>query len=240
MRRFFLRLREAARPSRSEADVAREIGSHLALLEDDFQRRGMGADEARAAARRAIGSTALAADLHRDARSFPWIDDARRDVRYAIRTLRRTPGFTTLAVLTLALGIGATTAIFTLIDDVLLQSLPVRDPRGLVALGDARGSGTALGLQGGSFTLFSYDLYRRLRDEDLFDGLCAVQSSKSRVSVRRSGASDAQPAFARVVSANYFDVLGTRAALGRLFQPADDTPAAQPVAVMSHRYWAIG
>jgi macrolide transport system ATP-binding/permease protein len=238
LRRFLLRLRNAIHPGREEPDLARELASHLGLLEDEYQRRGMSADDARAAARRAFGSAMHAKDLHRDARSFTWIDDARRDGLYAIRTLRRTPGFTALAVLTLALGIGATTAIFTLIDGVLLQSLPVRDARGLVLLGDARGSGTAIGLQGGSFTLFSYDLYRRLRDERIFDGLCAVQSSKSRVSVRRPGVNDTEPAFARLVSANYFDVLGTRAALGRVLGPADDAASAPPVAVVSYRYWS--
>src|SRR5712671_2901269 len=237
VRRFVQRLFNAAHPAGRELDLAREIAAHLALLEDEYRRRGMGADQARAAAQRALGSTMHAKDLHRDARSFVWIDDVRRDVRYAIRTLLRTPGFAALAVLTLALGIGATTAIFTLIDDVLLRLLPVRDARGLVLLGDARGSGSAIGLQGGSFTLFSYDLYRVLRDEHVFDGLCAVQSSKSRVSVRRPGVNDTEPAFARLVSENYFDVLGTTAALGRVLGPADAEAAAPPVAVVSYRYW---
>jgi macrolide transport system ATP-binding/permease protein len=237
VRRFFLRLRAAVRPGRNEADLAREIAAHRALLEDDFVRRGMRADQARLAARRAFGSSALTADLHRDARSFAWIDDARRDVRYAIRTLRRTPGFTVVAVVTLALGIGASTAIFTLIDGVLLQSLPVRDAGGLVLLGDARGAGSAVGLQGGSFTLFSYDLYRHLRGVDAFESLCAMQSNKSRVSVRRSGLTVAEPAWAKLVSGNYFDVLGTRPAIGRLLEPADEAASAPPVAVISFRYW---
>jgi predicted permease len=237
VRRFLLRLRNALRPGRAEPDLARELASHLALIEEEYQRRGMPPDDARLAARRAFGSAIYAQDLHRDARSFMWIDDARRDVLYAIRTLRRTPTFTALAVLTLALGIGATTAIFTLINDVLLRPLPVRDARDLVLLGDARGSGSAIGLQGGSFTLFSYDLYRVLRDDRIFDGLGAVQSSKSRVSVRRPGVNDPEPAFARLVSENYFDVLGTRAALGRVLGPADAAASAPPVAVVSYRYW---
>jgi len=238
MRRLFLRLYHAMRPARAEADLAREIASHLALLEDDFRRRGLTAEAARLAARRALGGEMRTKDLHRDARSFLWLDDFVRDARHAARTLWRTPGFTALAVLTLALGIGATTAIFTLINDVLLRTLPVRDPRGLVVLGDARGSGTAIGLQGGSFTLFSTDLYGALRDASIFDGLCAVQSSKSRVSVRRRGESGTEPAFAKFVSANYFDVLGTRTALGRVFEPADDAASAPPVAVVSFQYWS--
>jgi len=237
MKRLLLRLYNAIRPGQAEGDLAREIRSHLVLLEDEFRRRGLSVEEARLAARRAFGGEMHAKDLHRDARSFIWLDDVVRDARYAIRTLWWTPGFTALAVLTLAIGIGTTTAIFSLIDDVLLRALPVRDPHELVVLGDARGSGTAVGLQGGSFTLFSHDLYRALRDEAIFDALCAVQSSKSRVSVRRRGVAETEPVFTRLVSANYFDVLGTRAAAGRLLEAADDTASAPPVAVVSFRYW---
>jgi predicted permease len=238
LQRLLRRLGNVLRPGRAERDLTRELAAHLELLEEEYRRRGMSSEDAAAAARRALGSTALTMDLHRDARSFIWGDDLQRDVRYAIRTLRRTPGFTALAVATLAIGIGATAAIFTLVNDVLLRSLPVRDPRQLVILGDTRASGTAVGRQNGSFTLFSIDLYRRLREERLFDGLCAAQSSKSLASVRRAGAAASEPAFVRLVSTNYFDVLGTRPALGRLLGPADDGASAPPVAVISFRYWS--
>src|SRR5206468_8868388 len=132
MKRFFLRLLSAVFPGRADDRLAREVASHLALVEDEFQRRGMTPEDARLAARRAFGGVEQTKELQRDARSFVWLDDARRDVLYAVRTLRRSPGFAAVAILTLALGIGANTAIFSLMDALLLRRLPVLDAQQLV------------------------------------------------------------------------------------------------------------
>ena len=236
MKRLFMRILNAVLPSRAEDRLARELASHLTLLEDDFHRRGMTPEDARLAARRAFGGVEQTKELHRDARSFRWIDDARRDLQYAVRTLRKAPGFTAVAVLTLALGIGANAAIFTLIDAVLMKSLPVHDPGGLVMLGDARSSGVGTRPHG-SFPVYSHALYQHLRDANVLDGLCAFQSADAQVSVRRSGWSAARPAGARLVSGNYFEVLGVNAAAGRTIAPFDDSPSAPPVSVVSFRYW---
>jgi len=134
LRRFFLRLYNVLRPGRTEPDLARELASHLALLEDEFIRRGLTPEEARLAAQRSFDGVERTKELHRDARSFVWLDDARRDLQYAARTLRRAPGFTAAVVLTLALGIGANTAMFSVISGVVLKPLGYPDADHIVAV----------------------------------------------------------------------------------------------------------
>jgi ABC-type antimicrobial peptide transport system permease subunit len=171
LKRLFLRLSHVFRPGRADPELARELAAHLTMLEDDFQRRGMMPEEARLAARRALGGVEQVKDLHRDARSFLWLDEARRDLQYAVRTLRKTPGFTAVAVMTLALGIGANAAIFSLIDALLLRSLLVRDPQQLVEL--------TMVLRGGEvWESFSYPLVRGLDDQrDIFSGVCGFSGA---------------------------------------------------------------
>jgi hypothetical protein len=112
----------------------REIDAHLLMLEDEFRRRGLSDDEARYAARRAFGGVEQVKEQQRDARSFRWLDDARQDVQYAVRMLRRAPGFTVATVVTLALGIGANSAIFTVVHAVMLRPLPYPQPDRLIGI----------------------------------------------------------------------------------------------------------
>jgi len=109
------------------------------MLEDEYRRRGMSADDARLAARRAIGGVALARDRHRDARTFAWLDDARQDLRFAARMLKHSPGFAAVVTLTMALSIGATTTLFSLVYSVLMRPLPWPDADRVVRLQEARG-----------------------------------------------------------------------------------------------------
>jgi predicted permease len=160
------------------------------------------------------------------------------EIRYALRQFRSAPVFTAAAVLTLALGIGGTTAIFTLIDAVMLRSLPVSDPGRLYRVGE----GDDCCVEGGPqdrWGMFSFPLYERLRSEaPEFEEAAAFQAGRGRLSVRREGAESAsRPLRSEYVSGNYFSTLGVGAFGGRVFTPNDDQPAAPPVAVLSHRVW---
>ena len=161
------------------------------------------------------------------------------NLRYALRQLKKSPGFTVTAVLTLALGIGASTAIFTIFDQALLRSLPVKDPQQLVLLqfsGDRAGHvNDQGGDHEGARAYFSYPMYRDLRDKSTaFAGLIATAVSSAGVSWHNS----AESVPAEIVSGNYFNVLGIRPAAGRLFAGSDETaPGANPVAVLSFDYW---
>jgi predicted permease len=161
-----------------------------------------------------------------------------QDLRYALRQLRKSPGFTTVAVLTLALGIGANTAIFTVLNALLLKMLPVQDPGQLVIVGDPtlvnnRSNGTP------RTDLFSYPLYKELRDHNaVFTGLSAA-GTDHRVEVDTGqGETPGEKVSGRMVSGNYFMVLGLNPGAGRLLSESDDTaPNANPVVVLSYPYW---
>jgi predicted permease len=160
------------------------------------------------------------------------------NIRYALRQFRSSPVFTVASVLTLALGIGGTTAIFTLIDAVMLRSLPAADPGRLYRVGD----GDDCCVEGGPqdrWGMFSFPLYERLKSQaPEFEDVTAFQTGRAQLSVRREGVESAsRPLRSEYVTGNYFSVLGVGAFGGRVFTANDDRPAASPVAVLSHRAW---
>jgi predicted permease len=222
-----------------DQDLERELRSDLELETEEQQERGLSPDEARYSARRAFGNTTRIKEEVRRTWGGISFEDFVQDMRQTVRHLRKSPGFAATAILSLAVGIGANTAIFTVIDAVLLKSLPVRDPEKLVVVGPAHGSGSGSGIpSGGSFSLYSYDLYKHLEKTKLFDGLCAVPSTTlTDVGVQRAGWTQPELGQVRLVSGNYFDVLGVNAAVGRRIVPKDDSASAAPVAVLSFQYW---
>jgi predicted permease len=217
-----------------------EMRFHVDARTEEYMRRGMSPADARREALRRFGNTTIARERTRDADSFRLIGDAARDLRYAVRLLTKNPGFAALAILTLAIGIGANTAIFSLFNGLLLNQLPVRDPQRLVLFSPATGEGTSTGSPPtGRWELFSTEVYAHLRSEPLpFESLAAVRSGPSTVSVRLAGDQPvAERAVAHPVSGNYFATMGVGAAIGRTLLPDDERPAATPVAVVSDGYW---
>jgi predicted permease len=163
------------------------------------------------------------------------------DLRYSLRILAKSPGFTAIAILSLALGVGANTAIFTLINQLMLQELPVHRPDQLVSFGEASGGGVEGTVAVGTGGLFSYDFYRQIeKQHEFFQDISASASFNlpAGVLLRPSSAEPAGVAFFQMVSGNYFGVLGIQPALGRAILPSDEeAPGRNPVAVLSYHYW---
>src|ERR1700749_64597 len=160
------------------------------------------------------------------------------DIRYALRQFAKAPGFTATAILTLALGIGATTAIFTLVYAVLLKSLPVTNPADLWRVGNEENCCVNGGMQD-NWTLFSYEQSKQFRDQTSgFAELAAFQSGQSMIAVRRNGSNKpAEPFQSEFVSGNYFSTFGILPYIGGAIAPNDDRKGAPPVAMMSFRTW---
>jgi predicted permease len=223
LREWVARLQGTLRPGRRDADLEAELRLHLELATEDERRRAnAGGDAGRAAAIR-YGGMAQALEAVRDQRGLPWLGDLGRDLRYGLRALRRNPMFASVAVLTLALGIGANTAIFSLADAVLLRALPVSTPRELVVLRQR-------GPDGDIFPFTSAAASDLAPGRDVLSGLAAFRPLQS-THVSVNGA--AELLLAQLVSGNYHAVLGIHAAVGRTLTEQD----REPVAVISHGYW---
>jgi macrolide transport system ATP-binding/permease protein len=231
MRRFFARLTSLFRRRSEERELAREIEAHLALLREDFERRGLSQEEAALAARRAYGGVEQAKELHREARSFVWIEHLFKDVRYGWGNLLRNPGFTLVAVIALALGIGVNATFFGIYNAVALKQLPLADPSRVVRVKRWFGHNEYAYRYN-----FAYPEYVYLRDHSsAFSGLTAASSA---ISVLASTATTPEHLNGYAVSANYFADLGVHAIIGRTFLPDEDRlPGANTVVVLSFRFW---
>src|SRR5579862_3594200 len=240
VRRFSRRLASWATRRKDEERLREEIETHLALRTEENIRSGMPPAEARREAAWRFGPVEAMKESYREQRGLPSMETLIQDTRYALRRLRTAPAFTIAVILTLALGIGATTSIFTLVHAVLLNSLPVANPSELVLLGkESRCCYWSSYDQDKEHSLASYDQYEYFRDNTggLVE-LAAFSANLQLLGIRRVGS--AQPAtshLGKFVSGNYFATFGVRAYAGRLLTRADDQPGAAEVAVMSYRLW---
>ena len=236
---WYTRLLNLVRGDRLADDIRREMAFHLAEREDDLVSGGMPERDARHEARRRFGNVGIQRERTRDVDVLGWLDTLVGDVRYAARTLRASPGYTLVAVLSLALGIGANTAIFSLIDAVMLRSLPVRHPEELVVVVPAApGTGATEGrtdrTPGSSVGIYTYPLWEAIRDgQDAFSGAAAFGNAGFNL----AEAGEERQAEGYWVNGDFFRTLGVNAVLGRTLTIADDQRGCLGVAVVSHGFW---
>lgn len=224
-RRAWLRNLLARRAA--DARMDEEIAYHIERATEQNLRAGMSPAEARRQALLAFGGVEQYREAMRDGRRLVWLEDLLADARFALRWLRRSPGFAVAAILTIGLGVGATTALFSVVNAFLLRPLPVVQPDRLYTIQEQRTGHVVSGVEGMQVPRARYEAYVEAT-EHLFTGLAA--HSMTVVALRVSNA--AQPTGAVLVSGNYFDILGVRPAIGRLTVASDE-----PAVVLSHRLW---
>src|SRR5882762_759736 len=228
------------RRRRSQSDFSKELQAHLELEMDRLRAEGLPEDEAYHAAMRNLGNLTAAGERFYESSRWVWLEHLWQNARHALRRLRKAPAFTITATVTLALGIGATTSIFTLAHAVLLKSLPVSNPSQLYRLGNETHCCVWGGYsQSQEFSIVSYELYKHFRDNTKgFEELAAFQAASPLLGVRRERSANVAETFVgEFVSGNYFAMFGVSAYAGRALTPADDQAGAPPAAVMSYRVW---
>ncbi len=240
---LIFRLRSLLRRGAVETELDEELRFHLEQQVEKYVRAGLTRDDALRRTRLEFGGLGQVKEDCRDSRGTSFLETTVQDIRYALRQLRKTPAFTITVLLTLALGIGANAAIFTLVNAVLLKNLPVVDPATLYRLGDNNACCVNGGIQadGDDYTIFSTDTYEQFKkNTPEFEDLAAMQAGFGfdPIVVRREGTqTEARSAVGEFVSGNYFRTFGLQAAAGRLLVDEDDRPGAPIAAVMSYEAW---
>jgi predicted permease len=249
LRSWLLRIRNLFRRDEFDHEVSDELAAHLAMHIDDNVQAGMSPEEARRAALLKLGGVEQTKESIREKRGFPFLENLLLDLRFAFRMLAKDPGFTAVAVLTLALGIGATTAIFSVLNAVMLQSMPVHNPQELVVLrwsahnrpqeigsssfGDCHHTEWNGTLSGGCS--FSYPMFKEIRARaDLFSSATAF-AGPAQLDLSGNGA--ASIVRGELVSGDYFQTLGVSPAVGRMIESSDERQGAEPVVVLNYWYW---
>src|SRR2546430_1225938 len=240
-----LRLRSLFRWAQTDQELDDELRDHLERKTEEYVAQGMAQEEAQHRARLDLGGIELTKEKCRDARRVNWIQDFVQDLCYSLRMLRKSPGFTAVAVLTLALGVGANTAIFSFIDAVLLRSIPVKDPQQLVVFNwSARANpklqghssyGDCADQTGIGDCSFSIPFYKTVRAQaGAFSGMAAFAGP---LDVDLSGNGAASIVRGLYVSGDFFPPLGVTLFIARPLTPPDDSPSAPPAIVLNYAYW---
>ncbi len=227
MRRFFKRIASLFVAIHAENELQREIESHLQILQDNFEKNGLSPAEAKLAARRSYGNVEFVKELHRETRSYLWIENLLKDIGYGWRSLLHTPGFTSVAIIALALGIGANTAIFGVVNAVVLQPLAYRDPDRLVTI-----------LHNGTGPVATANYIDWRNQSHAFAAMGAADYWSPNISGNdRSDNRPGEHLFGLKVTQNMLPMLGTEPLLGRLFAKGEDREGSNHEVVLSYRLW---
>ncbi|HVU46312.1 MAG TPA: permease prefix domain 1-containing protein, partial [Terracidiphilus sp.] len=223
--------------NRFQSELDEEMNLHIALREQQQRERGVPPEEAHRTARVRFGNATRIRERSYMAWGWGWLESFAKDAVFGLRAMRRSPMLSLVAVASLALGIGANTAIFSLLDAVMLRSLPVKDPSQLVALGSGTWSGISDGFA--ITELYSYPFFKQMRQSNaVFSDMAAVYSMQSTVYGRVEGHANPEPIHVQMVSGNFFSTLGVQAQMGRMLSDADDNrEGGNPVAVISYNWW---
>jgi len=227
LRQIAAKLVSLASRDKSEQSLRKEIAAHLAMLEEDLRRQGLNPGDAKLAARRAFGGVEQAKEQYRDQRGFVWLDQLWQDFRHGARSLRKSPAFSLVAVLSLAFGIGVNTAIFTLVNGILLKRLPIPEAERVVQLKAHGKTWTSGGL--------SYPQFVELRSQTaIFSEVAGFNSHRAVLEL----GGDPQQVDSELVTGNYFSFFHAEPVLGRLLGEEDDrVEGAHPVCVLSYQAW---
>ena len=248
LRAWLVRLTGVFRREARDRELAEELESHLRMHIDDGVRAGLSPVEARRRALIKLGGVEQTQETYRRQSGVPLLEDLLQDLRYGVRSMLRQRTFTMVAVLTLALGIGTNTALFSVVDALLLKMLPVKEPERLVLFKSASPGEFSPGAYSGNWerdeasgqnvmTSFPYQSYRRMREQKVVEGALSDVFAFGDVTLNVSADGQADVASGQAVSGNYYAGLGVHALLGRALDDGDDRAGASPVAVLSHRYW---
>ena len=231
-RQMFQRFRSFFAKAPLDRELDAEMASHIELATEEFMHKGMSEEEARRKALVRFGGVQQAKEQHRETRGLPWMDVLGQDLRFTFRTLRKDRGFTIIAILILALGIGANVAVFSVVNTILLRPLPFHDSQQLVWISPPP---RTCGLSCATYSADAYDEFKA--QSKAYQDVTGYFAFSSPDNYKLTGHGDPQPATGMEVMGNFFQVLGVAPERGRLFTKAEAQKGAHPVVLLAHPYW---